>query len=37
VMREDEAHPSLPPETVLFNAAGTAEQQFFIQRVLDDA
>lgn len=37
VMREDEAHPSLPPEMVLFNAAGTAEQQFFIQRVLDDA
>jgi aspartyl-tRNA(Asn)/glutamyl-tRNA(Gln) amidotransferase subunit C len=37
VMREDEERPSLPPEVVLFNAANTAEQQFFIQRVLDDA
>ncbi len=37
VMRADEPRPSLEPETVLANAAATAEQQFFIQRVLDDA
>ena len=37
VMRDDEARPSLTPEWVLYNAAVTAEQQFLIQRVLDDA
>jgi aspartyl-tRNA(Asn)/glutamyl-tRNA(Gln) amidotransferase subunit C len=37
VMRSDEPRPSLTPEWVLFNAAVTAEQQFLIQRVLDDA
>lgn len=37
VMRADEVRPSLPPEVALSNAAGTAEQQFLIQRVLDDA
>ena len=37
VLRADEPRPSLPPEVALANAAHTAEQQFLIQRVLDDA
>lgn len=37
VMRADEVRPSLAPEVALSNAASTAEQQFLIQRVLDDA
>lgn len=36
VLREDEARPSLAPEVALFNAPLTADQQFLIQRVLDD-
>ncbi len=37
VTRADEERPSLPPDVALANAAQTAEQQFLIQRVLDDA
>lgn len=37
VMRDDETRPSLAPEWVLVNAAVTAEHQFLILRVLDDA
>ncbi|MDT8307789.1 MAG: Asp-tRNA(Asn)/Glu-tRNA(Gln) amidotransferase subunit GatC [Anaerolineae bacterium] len=35
VLRDDEVRPSLPPQVALFNAPLTADQQFFIQRVLD--
>jgi aspartyl-tRNA(Asn)/glutamyl-tRNA(Gln) amidotransferase subunit C len=37
VMREDVARPSLPIESVLYNAAKTAQNQFQIQAVLDEA
>ncbi|MCA9923872.1 MAG: Asp-tRNA(Asn)/Glu-tRNA(Gln) amidotransferase subunit GatC [Anaerolineales bacterium] len=37
VMREDEIRPSLPIESVLYNAAQTAQNQFQIQAVLDEA
>lgn len=36
VLRADESHPSLPVELVLFNAPLTTDQQFLIQRVLED-
>ncbi|CUS03196.2 Aspartyl/glutamyl-tRNA(Asn/Gln) amidotransferase subunit C [Candidatus Promineifilum breve] len=36
VMRDDAITPSLPTEDALFNAAATAEGQFFIQAVLDE-
>ena len=36
VLRDDDITPSLPRELVLFNAPLTADQQFLIQRVLDD-
>ena len=36
VMRDDAITPSLPPDDALFNAAATAEGQFFIQAVLED-
>jgi len=37
VMREDVVRPSLPIEDVLYNAAQTAQNQFRIQAVLDEA
>ena len=37
VMREDVERPSLPIEAVLYNAAKTAQNQFQIQAVLDEA
>ena len=36
VLRDDEIAPSLPIELALFNAPRTTDQQFLIQRVLDD-
>ena len=37
VMREDLAKPALALPDVLYNAAQVAEDQFLIQRVLDDS
>ncbi len=37
VMREDVERPSLPIEDTLYNAAKTAQNQFRIQAVLDEA
>ena len=37
VWREDEARPSLPLESVLFNAPAHADEQFHTQSVLSDA